>query len=128
MTATTFDPNAELPEPTRPECRTALWLYLATFFGWVFPFGQLVAPACLWFAKRRESAFVDHHGKEVIRFQLIVTLIVYPMAFFMSLERDVEEALILPLFVIGVAELVLLARGALAANRGSWYRFPIPTF
>lgn len=127
MATTTVDSTDDLPQPTAVECRSSVWLYLSTFFGWLLPFGQLVAPACIWLSKRRESAFVDHHGKEVIRFQLIVTLIVYPIAALMSVDGDFAEVLALPLFVMAVAELVLLARGALAANRGAWYRFPIPT-
>ncbi len=121
--------DADSGDVSRRERRIGTWLHLSTFFGWVFPLGQLIVPTWIWFASRTGSPFADHHGKQVIRFQLIVTLIAYPLMFLMAVgQGDGGALLALPLFLLAVTELVLLARAALAAHRGKWYRYPIPTF
>jgi uncharacterized Tic20 family protein len=39
--------------------------------GWMT---AMIVPLVLWLVKRRSSAFVDHHGKESLNFQLFLTL------------------------------------------------------
>lgn len=128
MLASTGSHSIEAPvaDADARERRIATWLHVSTFFGWIVPLGQLAVPTCLWLWRRGGSAFVDHHGKQVIRFQLVVTLVAYPMVFAMGADGDVAVVLALPLLVLGAVELALLARAAIGAHRGEWYRYPLP--
>lgn len=49
-------------------------LHVLTFGKWVFPFGNLILPIILWSANSRKSEFIDHHGRQVINFQISMTL------------------------------------------------------
>mgnify|MGYP001017559287 CR=1 FL=1 len=33
--------------------------HLSSFAGWIFPFGNIIAPLILWSAKKEESNFID---------------------------------------------------------------------
>ena len=49
--------------------------HLSGFAGWIFPFGNIIAPIVLWTAKKSESSYINNHGKAAVNFQL--SLIVY---------------------------------------------------
>ncbi|MGJ8684110.1 MAG: DUF4870 domain-containing protein [Nonlabens sp.] len=58
----------------------ATCIHLLSFGKWLFPLGNFILPILLWMMNSKKSDFVDHHGKQVINFQLSMTL--YSIALF----------------------------------------------
>jgi uncharacterized Tic20 family protein len=54
--------------PTSEERTLALMCHVGGFLT------AFILPLILWLLKRRDSAFVDHHGKEALNFQLTLTV------------------------------------------------------
>ena len=82
--------------------------------------GMVLAPLVVWLLKRRESVFVDVHGRKAINFQLSVLLylaIIAPFAAAMPIFTAVAVALVL--FDVAC---VLMACNK--ANDGKGYRYP----
>lgn len=88
--------------------------------GLGLPGGNVILPLILWLIKREGSAFVNDQGKEVLNFQITVTIIGL-------------GCLVLSLFCIGIPMLIALAiyalvvgiLGSIKANEGVAYRYPI---
>ena len=66
-------PPAIPPTPTTYNSLAVL-LQLLGFAGFVFPFGNIVAPLVLWLVKRADSPLLDRTGQEVINFQISYTI------------------------------------------------------
>ncbi len=113
------------PGGVPPEDRqTAMLVYLLGIFT------GFIGPLILWMMKRDESKFVDHHGKEVINF--CITLVIPLLALFMVgcplvfLTWGLAGFIVVPLFLaVNVYALVMLIVGAMKANEGRWWEFPI---
>jgi len=85
-------------------------------------FGTLI----MWLIKRNEDPFLDDHGREAMNFQ--ITLVVYWLMFgaFVLVTFGVG-ILMLPVMylLIAVLRVVGCVRGAIAANQGRYYRYPM---
>ena len=64
-------------------------LHLSTFSQWFFPFGNFILPLVLWSTMKKDSRFIDHHGRQAINFQLsllvytlVLAMIAIPIAMF----------------------------------------------
>lgn len=85
----------------------------------LLPIGPLAAgiPVGIWLWKREKSPWLDDNGREVINFglsQVILSL---------GLCLTVVGAILLPvLWVVGIVSFV---RGAIAAGRGEYFRYPM---
>ncbi len=77
-----------------------------------FLFAGLIGALIMWQIKSKDSDFLDDHGREAVNFQ--ISLLLYTVASFGAL---------LP--VVMVLRLVGCIRGAMAANRGEYYRYPM---
>ena len=109
---------------TREERQTAMFLYLLGIFT------GFIGPLILWMLKRDESKFVNHHGKEVINFML--TLVIPSLVLgvvgcpFVFLTYGLAAFIVVPLFMaVNVYALVMMIMGAMRANKGEWWEFPI---
>ncbi len=83
-----------------------------------FVFGPaILAPLVLWLVRKDDSPFVDDHGREMIN--AIISFVVYHIVAVIT----VIGIIALPvLYIIGVVNLV---RGAVAAGRGDFFRYPM---
>ena len=106
------------PDAT-PDQRTYAMFTHLSLLAWHF--GLIVIPALvMWLVKRHESPFLDDHGKEALNFQ--ISLVIY----------GVVGLLLIPACGIGVVVwgaayilgLVGMILGAVAANRGEYFRYP----
>lgn len=78
-------------------------------------------PLVLWLIKRKQSPFLDDHGKETVNFQ--ISLIIYALA--TGLVAAITLGLGVVFFVpLGIYALVFTIVAAIAANRGEYYRYP----
>lgn len=112
------------PLPSAPyDKELGIVMHLLPFAGFLlpnFPVVNLLAPLALWLFKRADSAYLDAHGKEVINFQITVTL-----AAFVSLLLFVVciGAFLLP--VVAIAAAICCIIGAVKASDKQLYRYPL---
>jgi hypothetical protein len=83
-------------------------------------FTGFIAPLIIWLVKKDQSAFINHHGRESLNFQitfLIAYLISYVLIFV------VVGCFLLPAVMVTV--LVFCIMASIAANNGQYYRYPL---
>ena len=94
-------------------------LHLSALCVLFIPLGHLLGPLVIWLIKRGEMPMVDRHGKEALNFQITVTL----ASFLCGLLFFAGIGLIL-LFVLLVADAVLVIMAAVKTSRGEAFRYP----
>ena len=94
-------------------------VHLSALSALFFPFGQLLGPLVIWLIKRADMPMVDRHGKEALNFQITVTL----ASFLCGLLFFVGIGLVL-LFVLLVADAVLVIMAAVKTSRGEAFSYP----
>ena len=103
--------------------------HLSSFAGWIFPFGNIIAPLVLWFAKKNESTYINIHGKSAVNFQLsllfygfLLALLIIPIAIF-TLGLGIIAILIgiIPAVLLKIA---LIISASIKANNGEYYTYP----
>ena len=77
----------------------------------------LIAPLVLWLVRKNHSAFDDDHGREVINFGISFFL------WHVILAITVIGLVLWP--VIWIVAIVNNIRGAVAASRGEYFRYPM---
>ena len=107
-----------------------LFCHVLAFAGYVIPLGHIVGPLVLWLVKRQSDPAVDEHGKEVLNFQISITLYsVAAFIVFMVLAFALNSfgffLLVLAMLGVMVFDIVCTVRGAVAASRGQSYRYPL---
>lgn len=98
----------------------AMLVHLSALIGCVIPFANLIAPIVIWQMKKKESAFVDAHGKEAVNFQLtlLIAVLVCLVLVFVLIGFFL-------LFAVGIGALVLTIIAGIKANEGQLYRYPV---
>ncbi len=102
--------------------------------GGGIPFLGLIATAVLWRVRHSESPFLDDHGREATNFQ--ISLVVYFIGgivagvAFSIVTIGIGAPLVAVAAVLGMIAMVALTlvgciRGAMAAYRGEFYRYPM---
>ncbi|WP_345779147.1 DUF4870 domain-containing protein [Chiayiivirga sp.] len=106
--------------PSAEERQWALFTHLSALVGFFIPFGNLLAPLIFWQVKKNEMPFIDDQGKEALNFQ--ITVAIAAVVSFILMFVLIGFLLI---FVVGLAWLVLTIVGAIKANNGEYYRYPM---
>jgi len=112
--------STTLPLPTKDERTWAMLCHISTFSGFVIPFGNIIAPLVIWMIKRDEFPLVADQGKEVLNFQISLTL--YILVSIILILLIVGIALLIGL---GIFDLIVTIIGAMKANEGEKYRYPL---
>lgn len=107
------------PGPSKDQRVWALLCHLTAFAGYVIPFGHLVGPLTVWLIKKDEMPFVDDQGKEVLNFQITMTLAALVSAILVFVVIGVFL-----LLAVVILDIVLIIVGAVKANDGVAYRYP----
>lgn len=55
---------------TTGQKNTATFIHLSVFTQFIFPLGNFIAPLLIWAALKRDSIFVDNHGRRALNFQM----------------------------------------------------------
>ena len=121
-------PTAEaLPPPQPPsgpfsaeEKQMAMWCHLASFAGYLIPFGNVVGPLVIWLSKRETMPFVDREGKESVNFQISVTI--YLLISLVLMAFCIGFFLI---FAVAIFEIVFVVLAAIESSKGNSYRYPL---
>lgn len=99
--------------PTDEERTLAMLIFLISFFTSVF------GPLIIWLIKRKESAYIDHYGREY--FNMTISYFIYTIISALSLFILIGFIL-LP--AVGIAAIVFTIIGAVKAYGGEYYRIP----
>lgn len=102
------------------ERQWALICHLSALCGYFIPFGNLIAPIVIWSMKKDEMPMVDEHGKEVINFQISITIWFIIAGIFVIILIGIPF-----LIALGVLQLVFVIIGAIKADNGILYRYPL---
>ena len=94
-------------------------MQLLGFAGFVFPFGNILAPLILWLIKRSDSPLLDRVGKEVLNFQISYTIyaVVTGLLCFVLIGFIIAP-------ILFVAWIVLMVMAAVKTSNGEEYRYP----
>jgi uncharacterized protein len=114
-------PYEQLPELTKEARNWAMFCHLAGLLGLRLPIvGHLVGivgTLVIWQLKRDDHPFIDDQGKEAVNFQ--ISMLIYSVILFCTI---IGIAL---LFVLWIAEVVLIIIAAIKAGEGEAYRYPL---
>lgn len=100
--------------PSKEECTWALVCHLS---GIVLGF---LGPLIFWLIQKEKMPFVDDQGKEALNFQLAVLIASLISA---ATACIFIGFILMPVVIIG--NIILCILGAVAANKGEAYRYPI---
>ncbi len=118
--------------PGEEERRWAMFAHLSVLLGgllssgWAGGVGYFVGPLVIWLLKRDTMPFVADQGKEALNFAITVSLACLALLLLTVMSLGVAIVLTLPLLaLIGIVALVFVIIGAIKANEGVAYRYPI---
>lgn len=99
-------------------CSLAIHLspFSLVLLGGVWPIAML-APLIIWLVRKDQSVFNDDHGREVVNFG--ISFVIWHVV----LTISVIGIFLMP--VLWVVAVVNLIRGAIAASRGEYFRYPV---
>ena len=100
--------------------RWAMCCHLLALTGFLVPFGNVLGPLAVWLWKRKESEFIDYHGRVALNFQ--ITLIVFLIGALVVAIFTGFTALFLgpAIGLLGLYSLVMIAVSAIKAQRGEY--------
>jgi len=107
-----------------PEDRTlAALTHLSGLSGYIVPFGGILVPILIW-ATKKDTPVIASIAKQAILLNLIVFLLVCAgvVLFFTVI---LIPAVILAWVALGIAAIALPIIGAIRANDGRYYKYPV---
>lgn len=121
-----YRPSVDHPSGIPSEYRTwGMLTHLSSFAGAMVALA-FVGPLVMWLIKKDEHPFLDHHGKEALNFNL--SLLLYGVIGIVAaiLTIGLGFIIVLPAALVGfVVWVVCTIQGAIKANNGEGYRYPI---
>ncbi len=106
-------------DPT--ERQWGMFTHLAALAGLVgIPFGNIIGPLIIYMIKKDEFEFVSEQGKNVLNFQISWSII-----FIISAILMIVVVGLFLLIGFGIAWLVFVILGTIAANKGESYKYPL---
>ena len=114
-------PQQKENHPTKDERTWAMLCHFSSFTGFIFPLGgNIIAPLIIWLIKKEELPFVDDQGKEVLNFQISITI-------YFIISGILCIILIgIPIFIgLVIFGFIITIIAAINANNGTPYRYPI---
>ncbi len=110
----------ETKEPSKDEKMWAMLTHISTFAAFVFPVGNIIAPLIIWLIKKDEYPLVDDQGKEVINFQISMTIYIIASVILIFVVIGI------PILIgLGIFDFIITIIAAIKANDGIKYRYPI---
>jgi uncharacterized Tic20 family protein len=108
--------------PSKDERMWAMFCHLAAFVGVMLPvpFGSVIGPLVVWMIKKDEYPLVADQGKEAVNFQISVAIY--------SVVSALLVFLLIGFFMLGalaIFGLVCVVMGAMKANEGESFRYPL---
>ena len=107
-------------QPTKDERTWAMLSHFSVLCMFIFPFGNILAPLIIWLIKKDEMPFVEDQAKEVLNFQISMTIY-----FIGSIILIIVLIGIPILIVLGIFNVIITIIAGIKANDGKSYRYPI---
>ena len=106
--------------PSKDERTWAMLCHFSTYIGFIFPFGNIIVPLIIWLSKREELPLVEDQGREVLNFQISMTIyfIISGILCIILIGIPILIGLIIFDFIITIV-------AAISANDEKYYRYPI---
>lgn len=107
-----------------PEERTlAAITHLSGLSGYLIPLGGVIVPIIIWIVKS-ESRVISSIAKQAVLLNLVVFLLAI-VGLILMLTIILIPVIIVAAVIIGVGAIVLPIVGALKANQGIYYAYPV---
>ena len=106
--------------PSKDERTWAMLSHFSALCMFIFPFGNILAPLIIWLIKKEEMPFVENQAKEVLNFQISMTI-------YLLISGILCFILIGIPFVIGLVifNVIITIIAGIKANDGKSYQYPI---
>jgi uncharacterized Tic20 family protein len=104
----------------RDERMWAMFCHLAGLAGFIFPFGNVIAPLIIWLVKKEEYELVNDQGKEALNFQISMSIYIIASVILIILVIGIPL-----LIILGIFSLIVIIIAAIKANEGEKYRYPL---
>jgi len=110
--------------PIAPEDRTmAALTHLSGLAGYIIPFGGVLVPIIIWMMKK-EVPLISAIARQAVILNVAV-FVAFCLSAILWITLILIPAVILFWCVLGAAALVLPIMGAVKANDGVYYRYPV---
>ena len=107
-------------EENRSERNWAMLCHLSTFAGLIVPFGNILGPLAVWWAKRDEFPLVRDQGLEALNFQISLTLYLVGAGLLSIVLVGLPV-----LFGLIAFDFVVTVLALLRTSEGKPYRYPL---
>lgn len=95
-------------------------MHLAQLAGYVVPMAGLVLPIIMWATNKDKSPMVDEHGKNILNW--IISSVIYVVICMILMIIFIG---FIALILFAIISLVFIVIGALKANEGVVYKYPL---
>ncbi len=133
------------------EKSNAMLIHLSAFAKYIVPLGSILLPLILWQTTKKDSEYVNHHGKEAVNFNIsfllynLITVFILLGSVFgtifnaTQMEQHMNETdfagvlfgtggfiiAIIVLSTISIVKLILIIMASVKANEGNLYKYPL---
>lgn len=116
-----MDENTQPPQvPASQEMQWKVAFHLCPLVGLLVPFGNLIAPLVLWLIKRPESTELDQVGKDVLNFQISISI--YALVAAVLTLVFIGFLLFVAIFILWLYGMVM---AAVKAGNNQPFRYPL---
>ena len=98
----------------------ATLMHVSAFAGFIIPTASIIAPLVMWILKKDEDSFVNENGKYILNFQ--ISTVIYALVALILCFVLIGVPL---LFLIGIGNFTCIIIGALKANQGIAWKYPL---
>ncbi|MCK8045078.1 DUF4870 domain-containing protein [Shewanella sp. 1CM18E] len=105
---------------TQDEKNMGIIVQVASFSGYLVPFGSILGPLIVWLMKRDEFPFVDSCGRNCLNFKISLFIYVSISAILMFIGIG-----FILLALLAIADIVFTVIAAIKASEGKSYQYPL---
>lgn len=95
-------------------------MHLSVFASFIFPVAGIAMPLVMWLTNKDQSKVIDQHGKEIINW--MISSFIYLIISFILTCFLIGYVTLFGLFIISIIFPII---GAVRANEGRFYRYPL---
>lgn len=97
-----------------------MFMHLAQFAGLIVPIANIVLPIVMWTTNKDKSELIDQHGKHILNW--MISSFIY---FFVSFILMFVIIGFLAIFAVAICSIIFTIMGAIKANNGEVYKYPL---
>ena len=106
--------------PSKDERTWAMLSHFSALCMFIFPFGNILAPLIIWLIKKEEMSFVEDQAKEVLNFQISMTI--YLIGSLILIILLIGIPILIGLVIFNV---IITIIAGIKANDGKCYRYQL---